>query len=924
MNKIFIFFVVIATIFSIFGCSKADPELKVSPKELDFETELTQKEFTIKNVGKAKGLFESGVETLKYNITPNNGWISVDPTSGKSSGETDNINVTIERSMLADSLNEGSIDITSNGGNETVQVFALQGEGIIYNPYPENNAENIPVSLTLTWECTNAIQFSLYLDENNPPITLISDSLLISSYNIAGLNYSTIYYWKVVATIEDKEEIQSPVWSFTTEDEDIPPAGYRMIQHGDVETELPAWVKIMFQVTTMDSIGINYLTTEDFEIEEDGEPVPYGEAGMQIKKKGDLPYTLKTVLMLDNSNSVAEDLPEVKNAAIEFVNNIEVQQEISLYVFSSDWENLSNGFTDDTSLLIDAINSITPGAGSTNLYGSLIEGLNSWEDIYSEDEIIQGALIVFTDGTDTQGSSTLPEVLNARGSKRLYTIGLGTEHDANVILQQLANPSSGFYYLDNVSELIESFNQIQEDMALFADSFYWLHYLSPKTEGTHTVTLSIENNINTGSDSYIEDNFNANGFEPPIAGLFVNATPSDPYGIDDLTISDTIAFSLDAVTYYNQNPPDYFWVSADTNIVRIEVDDIDNSIANVFANGQSGETTITVYDNANTDWEGNILEKTINVDCTIESAVYINATPSNPEGINEFVICEEDTLTLIATTYLGNNPPEYVWESGDTEIIELTVDPVDFSIAYAIAVGDSGQTTTIIIQDVANGLEKTIIANVVNYSVPIEGLIAEYLFTNGSTEDTSGNNNHGQNNGAIATSDRFGNTNSAYDFDGVDDWIEVAHDSVQVPSNQMSVCAWIKIDNIVGEYFAISKGQEVPYSLGSRLNKYWVKFGTTSNNALNLYSTTTPDNQWHFIIGTYDGTEAKIYVDGIEHTSAMLSDNLIFDENPLAIGREAVSQWNYFPGPIDDIRIYNRALTEDEIQALYNEGGWGR
>ena len=46
------------------------------------------------------------------------------------------------------------------------------------------------------------------------------------------------------------------------------------------------------------------------------------------------------------------------------------------------------------------------------------------------------------------------------------------------------------------------------------------------------------------------------------------------------------------------------------------------------------------------------------------------------------------------------------------------------------------------------------------------------------------------------------------------------------------------------------------------------------------------------------------------------------DNNPLAIGKNPAGSDRYYNGNIDDIRIYNRALSEDEIQALYHEGGW--
>jgi len=106
------------------GCSEGDPELKVEPNELDFGTEATQKEFTIQNVGDDDGIFKSGVKTLEYDIATNDSWISSNPTSGESDGGKDYITVTIDRTSLIIGNNTGEIDITSNGGNATVNVKA--------------------------------------------------------------------------------------------------------------------------------------------------------------------------------------------------------------------------------------------------------------------------------------------------------------------------------------------------------------------------------------------------------------------------------------------------------------------------------------------------------------------------------------------------------------------------------------------------------------------------------------------------------------------------------------------------------------------------------------------------------------------------------------------------------------------------------
>lgn len=395
----------------------------------------------------------------------------------------------------------------------------------------------------------------------------------------------------------------------STEPEPIPtPPGYRLNEHL-IDTELPCFVNIMFQVTDMDHKGVDDLTTDDFEVLEDSQPVSPTESYMQIRKRDIISYTLKTVLLIDNSVSVGDNLDEIKSAAITLINNITDQQEIAIYEFS-DNPVLCQDFTDDVSLLTAAIEGINLGYATTNLYGAIIEGVSRWEDYYNLSEISQGFLIAFTDGSDTQGSHTLSEALSARGSKRVYTIGLGEEIESN-ILRQLGN--AGFYSITDVNELAEKFTEIQSEMETYANSFYWLNYMSPKRGyNDHTLKLTIKTNINTGSDSYIEGSFSSADFCSVIRGIYINTTEYDPYGVDTVEINQGDSLKLEAITYLAGNPPHYDWSSSNNNTVDIRESINDNSVAYAFAYGDTGQTAeISIIDTPNQ------LSKTITAVITI-------------------------------------------------------------------------------------------------------------------------------------------------------------------------------------------------------------------------------------------------------------------------------------------------------------------
>ena len=208
--------------------------------------------------------------------------------------------------------------------------------------------------------------------------------------------------------------------SNSTNPDDNSEPGYKLVKH-TIQTQYPSIVNIMFQVSDMDDKGVDNLITEDFEVKEDDKEVSKTESAMQIRKKDVIPYTLKTVLLLDNSASVGDKLNEIKNAANALVDNIASQQVIAIYQFSEDAVLLQD-FTDDVSKLKTAINSIVLGYATTDLYGSIITCLSRWQDIYTTTQVHQGFLIALTDGSDTQGSHTLNQALSARDNKKIYTI----------------------------------------------------------------------------------------------------------------------------------------------------------------------------------------------------------------------------------------------------------------------------------------------------------------------------------------------------------------------------------------------------------------------------------------------------------------------------------------------------------------------
>lgn len=210
--------------------------------------------------------------------------------------------------------------------------------------------------------------------------------------------------------------------------------------------------------------------------------------------------------------------------------------------------------------------------------------------------------------------------------------------------------------------------------------------------------------------------------------------------------------------------------------------------------------------------------------------------------------------------------------------------------------------------------------------LPTSGLVADYPF-NSNANDASGNNNNGEVYGASSTTDRFGKPNSAYLFDGNDDYISVASSNNLQISGPITMSAWFKssdcnsyagiickseIDEPRTGYLMYIDTDDYP-TVSTYYNHQESKMGVAK------YLTNCIDNQWHHMLSVYDGQRLKLYIDGNLCHDAEYSLGMQTNNAPLLIGwdMKSYSTDRHFNGAIDDIKIYNRALEQIEIQSLY-------
>jgi hypothetical protein len=205
----------------------------------------------------------------------------------------------------------------------------------------------------------------------------------------------------------------------------------------------------------------------------------------------------------------------------------------------------------------------------------------------------------------------------------------------------------------------------------------------------------------------------------------------------------------------------------------------------------------------------------------------------------------------------------------------------------------------------------------------------------GDAKDSSGNANNGTVNGATLTTDRFGNLNSAYSFDGINDYIEINNNSsLDFGYQNFSIGFWIKLPQTHQQLEIISKR-----SFCSAGPFFDVRVKPSDEESLNLeisdnilagfpaseevFTQTSNDGEWHFITFTREGNKMKSYIDNNFTGEKVLARNYNVSNNAsLKIGNGPcvnADSTKFLNGSIDDIRIYNRALSADEIKTEFNK-----
>jgi parallel beta-helix repeat protein len=263
--------------------------------------------------------------------------------------------------------------------------------------------------------------------------------------------------------------------------------------------------------------------------------------------------------------------------------------------------------------------------------------------------------------------------------------------------------------------------------------------------------------------------------------------------------------------------------------------------------------------------------------------------------------------------------------------INCSVEVLPGYVFYDVAITNITSPKTVIGQGYTTNVNVTIANqgnftetfNVTLYAQPQEfmnetGLIGYWKFDEGTgttAYDSSGNNNDGTIYGATWTSGKIGN---ALQFDGIDDYVLCGSNSLPTGNAPRTVSLWFKAFDIPSDRNTILAAYGQPYAYDVF---YLVIIGETKKVYVGMWgggdtpstSTSIQAGIWYHVTVTYDGTTARIYLNGIEEGSSLrsfattLTDFYITDYWP----------GHYFNGIIDEVKVYNRSLSAEEVWAEY-------
>ena len=274
-------------------------------------------------------------------------------------------------------------------------------------------------------------------------------------------------------------------------------------------------VKMLFQVLDEAQNGVANLKNTDFDVFENGQPISI-EATASFDPQ-QIPFSIRTIMLFDISSSVQGNIEQIKAAGNLLIDKKLANQKIAIYVFDKNTRLLQN-FTTDATVLKNTINSIpsTNLESSTNLYGAVIDICKNITTHYGIDSIVDGNILMFTDGRHNADPSLTIDMARTavqKANANIFVAALKSpDLDANSLNSIVGASKNGKYFLaDDITKLGDVFTSVQKRITDLANSLYFLTYKSPITNpASRDNTLKVAVKGHCGD---VTGNFNSLGFQ---------------------------------------------------------------------------------------------------------------------------------------------------------------------------------------------------------------------------------------------------------------------------------------------------------------------------------------------------------------------------------------------------------------------------
>ncbi|KAB2663369.1 MAG: hypothetical protein DVB31_10850 [Verrucomicrobia bacterium] len=301
---------------------------------------------------------------------------------------------------------------------------------------------------------------------------------------------------------------------------------------------------------------------------------------------------------------------------------------------------------------------------------------------------------------------------------------------------------------------------------------------------------------------------------------------------------------------------------------------------------------------------------------------------SRPSVVREAIVGREVLEDF--ETILGQAPYHYLLAAGKLPP-GLSVDPAGKLVGRPTEAGNYSFTIRSV--DAAGVSAERGYDQLVRACVPLPaGLVGRW--TADELAEDLGRTNHGvlEYNAGYAP----GRVGKAFVLDGNDDAVRLPGSStgaLDLTGNQVSIVTWINIAAInppaLGTQQIFDKywdGSATGYQLVLNQGRLEFAVATAANRSFAITGVECPLRQWVHVAGTYDGTTARLYVDGTERAAAPLSGNIVHNGHDATIGNDnwPGSRQYAVDGLIDEVEVYARGLDAAEVRAIHDAGAAGR